>query len=161
MHAGALKSSTDWKTLIQHLVLQIILLIAEAITLSLEILLDGTPNTKQVWLGQALGPDGVNYGEGYYRLYHRSLSEPFVQDASWIRLRTASLSYSLPSKWLPKKAIRNASIAVTGNNLFLRTDYYGLDPESLSADSGSNVDGSAGMTYPAARTFLFSLNVGF
>ncbi len=124
-------------------------------------LADGTPNTKQVWLGQAIGPDGVNYGEGYYRLYHRSLSEPFVQDASWIRLRSASLSYSLPSKWLPRKAVRNASVAITGNNLLLRTDYYGLDPESLSADSGSNVDGSAGMTYPAARTFLFSLNVGF
>jgi hypothetical protein len=124
-------------------------------------LADGTPNTKQVWLGQAIGPDGVNYGEGYYRLYHRSLSEPFVQDASWIRLRSASLSYSLPSKWLPRKAVRNASVAITGNNLLLRTDYYGLDPESISADSGSNVDGSAGMTYPAARTFLFSLNVGF
>jgi hypothetical protein len=103
----------------------------------------------------------VNYGEGYYRLYHRSLSEPFVQDASWIRLRSASLSYALPSKWLPRKAIRNASVAFTGNNLLLRTNYYGLDPESLSADSGSNVDGSAGFTYPAARTFLFSLNVGF
>jgi TonB-linked SusC/RagA family outer membrane protein len=124
-------------------------------------LADGTPNTKQVWLGQAIGPDGVNYGEGYYRLYHRSLSEPFVQDASWIRLRSASLSYSLPSKWLPRKAVRNASVAITGNNLLLRTDYYGLDPESISADSGSNVDGSAGMTYPAARTFLFSLYVGF
>jgi TonB-linked SusC/RagA family outer membrane protein len=124
-------------------------------------LADGTPNTKQVWLGQSLGPDGVNYGEGYYRLYHRSLSEPFVDDASWIRLRTASLQYALPAKWLPAKAIRNASISVTGNNLWLHTDYYGLDPESLSADSGSNVDGSAGMTYPAARSFLFTLNVGF
>lgn len=124
-------------------------------------LADGSPNTKQVWLGQATGPDGVNYGEGYYRLYHRSLSEPFVQDASWIRLRSVSLSYALPSSWLPAKAIRNARISVTGNNLWLHTDYYGLDPESLSADSGSNVDGSAGMTYPAARTFLFSLNVGF
>jgi hypothetical protein len=124
-------------------------------------LANGTDNTKSVWLNQGLGPDGVNYGEGYYRLYHRSLSEPFVQDASWIRLRSASISYSLPSKWLPTKTIRNANISITGNNLFLRTDYYGLDPESISADSGSNVDGAAGMTYPAARTFLFTLNVGF
>ncbi|MEJ7692857.1 TonB-dependent receptor [Daejeonella sp.] len=124
-------------------------------------LADGTTNTKQVWLGQALGPDGVNYGEGYYRLYHRSLSEPFVQDASWVRLRSATLQYNLPTSWLPAKAIRNASLSVTGNNLWLHTDYYGLDPESLSADSGSNVDGSAGFTYPAARTFLFTLNVGF
>lgn len=125
------------------------------------VLANGTPNTKQVWLGQSVGPDGVNYGEGYYRLYHRSLSEPFVQDASWVRLRSASLQYNLPTSWLPAKAIRNASVSLTGNNLFLHTDYYGLDPESLSADSGSNVDGSAGMTYPAARTFLFTLNVGF
>ncbi len=124
-------------------------------------LADGTPNTKQVWLGQGVGPDGVNYGEGYYRLYHRVLSEPFVQDASWIRLRSASLSYNLPKKWLPSQVVRNASISVTGNNLWLYTKYYGLDPESVSADSGSNVDGSAGFTYPAARSFLFTINVGF
>ncbi len=124
-------------------------------------LADGSQNAKQVWLGQGLGPDGVAYGEGYYRLYHRVLSEPFVQDASWIRLRSATLAYSLPTKWLPSKVIRNASLSVTGNNLFLHTDYYGLDPESLSADAGSNVDGSSGFTYPAARTFLFTINVGF
>jgi TonB-linked SusC/RagA family outer membrane protein len=125
------------------------------------VLADGTPNTKKVWLDQGVGPDGVNYGEGYYRNNYRAISEPFVQDASWIRLRSASLSYSFPSAWLPKKVIRNASLSVTGNNLWLYTKYYGLDPESVSADSGSNVDGSAGFTYPAARTFLFTLNVGF
>ncbi|HMI04710.1 MAG TPA: SusC/RagA family TonB-linked outer membrane protein [Pedobacter sp.] len=125
------------------------------------VLADGTPNTKSVWLGQTTGPDGVNYGEGYYRLYHRVLSEPFVQDASWVRLRSASLSYRLPTNWLPKNSIRNVAVSVTGNNLWLWTKYYGLDPESVSADSGSNVDGAAGFTYPSARSFLFTLNVGF
>ncbi len=125
------------------------------------VLADGTPNTKQVWLDQGLGPDGVNYGEGYYRTNYRAISEPFVQDASWIRLRSASLSYALPTSWLPKNFIRNASVSVTGNNLLLHTKYYGLDPESLSADSGSNVDGASGFTYPAARTFLFTINLGF
>jgi hypothetical protein len=125
------------------------------------VLADGTPNTKQVWLGQATGPDGVNYGEGYYRTNYRAISEPFVNDASWVRLRSASIAYSLPLKWLPKNFIRTTSLSVTGNNLWLYTKYYGLDPESLSADSGSNVDGSSGFTYPAARAFLFTLNVGF
>lgn len=125
------------------------------------VLADGTPNTKQVWLNQGMGPDGVNYGEGYYRTNYRAISEPFVQDASWLRLRSASLAYSLPASWLPKSFIRNATISITGNNIWLHTKYYGLDPESVSADSGSNVDGSAGFTYPAARSFLFSLNVGF
>jgi hypothetical protein len=104
------------------------------------VLADGTPNTKKVWLDQATGPDGVNYGEGYYRNYYRAISEPFVQDASWVRLRSASLAYTFPQSWLPKNFIRNVSLAVTGNNLFLITNYYGLDPESVSADSGSNVD---------------------
>ncbi|WP_165499759.1 SusC/RagA family TonB-linked outer membrane protein [Pedobacter frigidisoli] len=125
------------------------------------VLANGTPNTKQVWLGQTTGPDGVNYGEGYYRIYYRNVSEPFVSDASWVRLRSASLSYRFPEKWLPKKAIKNASLSVTGNNLWLWTQYYGVDPESSSYDSGSNNDGSAGFTYPSARTIMFTLNVGF
>lgn len=125
------------------------------------VLADGTPNTKKVWLDQGMGPDGVNYKEGYYRENYRTISEPFVSDASWIRLRSLSVSYSLPGNVLPKKVIKNASLSITGNNLWLYTKYYGLDPESVSADSGSNVDGSAGFTYPAARTFLFSINVGF
>lgn len=125
------------------------------------VLANGTPNTKQVWLDQAVGPDGVNYGEGYYRNYYRAISEPFVQDASWWRVRSASLSYSLPNSILRKTFIRNVVVSITGNNLFLHTNYYGLDPESISADAGSNVDGSSGFTYPAARSFLFSINVGF
>ncbi|MEJ7560314.1 MAG: SusC/RagA family TonB-linked outer membrane protein [Pedobacter sp.] len=125
------------------------------------VLADGSPNTKPVWLGQRLGPDGVDYGEGYYRRFYRNVSEPFVTDASWVRLRSASLAYSIPTKWLPKKAIRNASVSVTGNNLWLWTKYYGVDPESSSYDSASNNDGSAGFTYPTARTILFTLNLSF
>lgn len=126
------------------------------------VLADGSPNKKSVWLGQAMGPDGVNYGEGYYRLYHRTISEPFVQDASWIRLRSLSLAYNLPvAKLFNDKFVRDVTVTLTGNNLWLHTKYFGLDPESVSADSGSNVDGFSGFTYPAARTFLFTINVGF
>lgn len=125
------------------------------------VLANGTTNTKQVWLGQGTGPDGVAYGEGYYRRFYRLISEPFVQDASWVRLRSVTLTYNLPKTWLPKKAIRNASIGITGNNLVLITKYYGLDPESSSFDASSNVDGVAGFTYPTARTVMFNLNVGF
>ena len=125
------------------------------------VLANGTPNTKQVWLGQTTGPDNVNYGEGYYRIYYRNVSEPFVSDASWVRLRSASLSYRFPQNWLPAKVIKNASLSVTGNNLWLWTKYYGVDPESSSYDAGSNNDGSAGFTYPSSRQILFTLNVGF
>jgi hypothetical protein len=108
-----------------------------------------------------LAPDGVVYSaQGYYRDVYRLLAEPFVQDASWIKLRSVSLGYSIPTAWLPKNAIRSASLSVTANNILLHTNYYGLDPESSAFNSGSNIDGSAGFTYPAARSILFTLNVG-
>lgn len=127
------------------------------------VLADGTPNTKEVWLGQGVDPvHGVNYGNGYYRDYYRGSSENFVEDASWVRLRSLSINYSLPKSWLGNnKVVKNASIGFTGNNLALWTKYSGLDPESTTTNSGSNIEAFAGMTYPAVRSFLFNINVGF
>ena len=125
------------------------------------VLADGTPNTKAVWLGQGVGPDGVNYTNGYYRNTHRGISENFIEDASWVRLRSVSLGYSLPAKLLQNSFIKNATLTATGNNLWLGTKYNGYDPETSSTPSGSNVDGFTGFTYPAVRSFLLTLNVGF
>jgi len=127
------------------------------------VLADGSPNTKPVYLGQGVGPDGVNYGNGYYRNYYRGASEKFIEDASWIRLRSVSLSYSLPSQMLKKTKVLNAaSISLTGNNLWLKTDFTGFDPESSSDPSGSNTsDAFSGFTYPGIRSFIVSLNLQF
>ncbi|MGN6615622.1 MAG: SusC/RagA family TonB-linked outer membrane protein, partial [Ilyomonas sp.] len=122
---------------------------------------DGKPNTKAVWLGQGEGPDGVNYGNGYYRNIYRGISENFVEDASWVRLRTATLSYSLPKK-IFNNAFNNLTLSVTGTNLILFTKYTGFDPETRSdAAPGSNFVISSGFSYPALRSVIFSLNVGF
>ena len=125
------------------------------------VLADGTPNTKPVFLGQGKGPDGVDYGNGFYRNVFRGVSENFVEDASWVRLRSLTLSYSLPSKFFNNIFVKNAGISLTGNNLWLSTDYSGFDPENSSAPSGSNIDAFAGFTYPAVRSYLVTLNVGF
>lgn len=125
------------------------------------VLADGTPNTKEVWLGQGVGPDGVDYGNGFYRNVHRGVSENFVEDASWVRLRSLTLGYRLPEQWFERIFIKNAAVSLTGNNLWLSTGYSGYDPESSSSPSGSNVDGFAGFTYPAVKSYLFTLNVGF
>jgi len=122
---------------------------------------DGTPNTTPVWLGQGTGPDGKNYGAGYYRNYYRGVSENFVEDASWIRLRTLSLSYQLPNRWLKGTFIKGLNIGFTGNNLWLHTKYIGFDPESSSAPAGSNANGFAGFTYPALRNFMVHLHASF
>ncbi|MEJ5963371.1 SusC/RagA family TonB-linked outer membrane protein [Pedobacter immunditicola] len=128
------------------------------------VLADGSPNTKAVWLGQGVGPDGVDYGDGYYRngtYGYRGFSENFVQDASWFRLRSLSITYNLPAKLLTPLFVKNASVSLTGNNLWLHTNYKGFDPETSFFNSGSNVTGFSGFSYPATRSFLFTLNVGF
>ncbi|QKZ13198.1 SusC/RagA family TonB-linked outer membrane protein [Spirosoma sp. KUDC1026] len=126
------------------------------------VLANGTPNTKAVWLGQGKGPDGVDYTNGFYRNVHRGVSENFIEDASWVRLRSAGLTYSLPVSLFQKTSVfKSASVSVTGNNLALWTKYTGYDPETSSTNSGSNIDGFTGFTYPAVRSFLFTLNLGF
>lgn len=125
------------------------------------VLADGTPNTKPVFLGQGTGPDNVDYKAGYYRNTYRGISENFIQNASWFRLRSLGLTYALPTKFFDKIFIKNASVNATANNLFLITDYKGYDPETSSNPSGSNVTAFSGFTYPATRSFLFTLNVGF
>ncbi|GAB3917762.1 SusC/RagA family TonB-linked outer membrane protein [Larkinella terrae] len=125
------------------------------------VLADGTRNTKPVWLGQGKGPDGVDYTNGFYRNVYRGVSENFIEDASWVRLRSASLSYNLPSSILKNTFIKSVRLSATGNNLALWTGYSGYDPETSSTSSGSNVDGFTGFTYPALRSLLFTLNVGF
>ncbi len=126
------------------------------------VLADGTPNTKPVWLGQGVGPDGVDYGNGYYRNVYRGASETFIEDASWIRLRTLSIGYSLPSDIVKRsKFLQNASLTATGTNLWLKTKFSGFDPESSSTAAGSVADGFAGFTYPAVRSFMLSLNLQF
>jgi len=125
------------------------------------VLADGTPNTKAVWLGQGRGPDGVDYTNGFYRNIHRGVSENFIEDASWVRLRSAGITYALPTSLFRNSFVKNVTLSVTGNNLALWTKYSGYDPETSSFNSGSNVDGFTGFTYPAVRSVLFTLNAGF
>jgi TonB-linked SusC/RagA family outer membrane protein len=123
---------------------------------------DGTPNTTPVYLGQGMGPDGHNYGDGYYRNIYRGVSEVFVQDASWVRLRTVSLAYTLPQKWIKGTFISNLTLSFTGNNLWLSTPYNGFDPEASDAITGDlTASSQAGFTYPQLRNYLFTLNVTF
>ena len=126
------------------------------------VLADGTPNTKAVWLGQGVGPDGVNYGNGYYRNVYRGASETFVEDASWFRLRTASLAYTFPDKWMSKTTfLSGATLSLSGNNLWIHTKWSGFDPESSSTGAGNVADGFNGFSYPAVRSYILSLNLNF
>lgn len=120
---------------------------------------DGQPNTQQVWLGQGLGPDGRDYAAGYYRNIHRVMSENFVYDASFIKLRNATLSYTLPTQWISSLHLKGVSVSGSINNVILWTPWRNFDPESYSTGAGSNATALTGMGYPGAKSMFFSLNL--
>lgn len=71
------------------------------------------------------------------------------QDASYIRLRTLSIGYTLPKATLKRLNVKNLRFAVTATNLFTMTDYLSYSPET---GAGS---------YPEPRQWAFSANLNF
>jgi len=90
------------------------------------------------------------------------ITSDVVENASFIRLKTVSLAYKLPlGNGSLSKTVKSASIYGTAQNLVTWTNYSGYDPEvnSFGTDNSSlNTDYNA---YPAARTFILGLRVGF
>ena len=91
-----------------------------------------------------------------------ALTDKYVEDASFLRLSSLSMGYSLPTKYLKKAYIQNLRIFFTASNLFCATKYSGADPEVDARSKGNplatGVDFSA---FPKARAFNFGLNLSF
>ncbi len=86
-------------------------------------------------------------------------SDYFVEDASFIRLQTVQLGYSLNSKFLEKLKIQKIRMYAMANNLVTLTKYRGFDPAASSGDPiGGGIDYGF---YPQARTLILGLNVNF
>jgi TonB-linked SusC/RagA family outer membrane protein len=69
---------------------------------------------------------------GYFDI---SSSDAYYTDASYVRLKNASISWELPSKWQKAARLQNAKIYFQGQNLFTITNYKGMDPETMSSVS--------------------------
>ena len=95
------------------------------------------------------------YGMGYNYLG----SDRFVEDASFIRLKTLSLSYNMPKKWLKNLGISRLNIFATGYDLFTWTSYKGQDPEVKMPSPTSLVKDNA--TTPVSKRFAFGINLDF
>ncbi|WP_443946189.1 SusC/RagA family TonB-linked outer membrane protein [Pedobacter sp. AW1-32] len=88
-------------------------------------------------------------------------SSRFVENASYLRLKTATLSYSFGSSALEKLRMSKLTIFATGYNLLTFTKYSGLDPEvNVNSANGPSMGVDYG-TYPQSRSLLFGVNVGF
>ncbi|TBW27427.1 SusC/RagA family TonB-linked outer membrane protein [Gramella sp. KN1008] len=93
----------------------------------------GQPNTQVV----PYSDPSISENNNYWRRYgFGDVDEGNVYDASWIRLREVTLTYSLPEKWLGNTLFDGISFSAFGRNLWVETDYPGVDPETnLTGDS--------------------------
>lgn len=110
-------------------------------------------------------PENKNTNVPQARLFYNNgaqASSRFIEDGSYLRLRSATLGYNLPKNVISKAKLNSVRVYVTGQNLLTFTKYSGWDPEVNSDDFASNIGlGYDFYSTPQAKTFLFGLNVGF
>lgn len=85
-------------------------------------------------------------------------STRFLQDASYIRLKTLSLGYSFPRSMLKVMDLR---IFAQAQNLWTITDFKGLDPEVSAIGADTFLQGDSFYTAPMPRTITFGFNMSF
>ncbi|MGD9929651.1 MAG: SusC/RagA family TonB-linked outer membrane protein [Mangrovibacterium sp.] len=123
--------------------------------------MNGT-NYRADWLNRWTGPGTSNY---YPRVTFvddnqnmKTVSDFFVHDASFVRLRNITLGYSLPKSVLNTLNINKLRFFVSAENLLTFTEYKGYDPEIGGGVFGNGIDHNI---YPQARTILGGVNITF
>lgn len=98
--------------------------------------------------------------------YYTAISEElFIEkDINWLRLRDVTLNYVLPEKLLKRQnLVKKASVFVTGTDLFLVSNYSGLDPIVNGNTAAVGGSGAAGIDYgnfPIPRGINFGVRIG-
>lgn len=88
---------------------------------------------------------------------NKGVSTITVEDASYVRLRNIKLGYDIPLN--SRKIFNSINVYVSGQNLFLLTDYSGTDPTTNSNGNASlKIDFNS---YPVARTYMFGVDLSF
>lgn len=88
-------------------------------------------------------------------------STRFVEDGSYLRLKSLTLAYNINPKKLERMKIQKLSLYVTGQNLLTFTKYSGFDPEVNAFGRSATELGIDYGTYPQSRTITFGVNVEF
>jgi TonB-linked SusC/RagA family outer membrane protein len=83
-----------------------------------------------------------------------------IEDGSYLRLKTVSLAYNLPTKLLKRIKFKNAQLYASAQNLMTWTNYSGSDPE-VSVSNNSLAPGIDFSAYPRNRTVTVGLNITF
>lgn len=87
------------------------------------------------------------------------LSTWWIEDASFLRVKTVQLGYSIPKSVIGNIGLSETRIYIGSENLLTFTKYSGYDPEISSTNPLSGI--ADGGSYPVPRTFTFGININF
>lgn len=86
----------------------------------------------------------------------QQVADRYMQNAAYLRLKNATISYSLPEQWIKKVKLSKVNVFVTGENLFTITKLAKmLDPETINGGY------APGKIYPLTRVYSMGVNIGF
>lgn len=88
------------------------------------------------------------------------ISDRFIEDGSFLRLKTFQIGYNLPDAWLDKMKFEKFKIYMTAQNLITFTKYSGLDPEIGNVGGSLEIGIDRGF-YPQARTIMGGVSLTF
>jgi TonB-dependent starch-binding outer membrane protein SusC len=92
--------------------------------------------------------------------YSAKVSDRWVYDGSYIRLKNIALTYNLPKSLISKVSISNMDVYVSGQNLLTITNYPGFDPET-STSGDTRTQGLDQGALPNPRTFTVGFRIDF
>lgn len=123
------------------------------------------PGREDGVIGKGVKEDGVTPNDVKvdamtYYMGVAGITEEFIYDASFVKLRELSFGYTFPKNWVQKLGVSSLSLAIVGRNLWnIYDDVPLVDPES-SFNTG-NAQGFESYGMPASRSIGFNLNVKF
>ncbi|MTI33181.1 SusC/RagA family TonB-linked outer membrane protein [Xanthovirga aplysinae] len=92
---------------------------------------------------------------------YSKVSDFFVEDGSYARLKTLQLGYTLPDQLISRAKLKRVRVYVSADNLFTITKYTGYDPEvGTNPDNALDIGIDRGI-YPQARTYRVGANITF
>jgi len=89
------------------------------------------------------------------------ISDRYIEDGSYIRLKNITLGYTFPKKMISKLGLESLRLQMNIQNLLTITGYDGYDPEIGASTASNNVMGLDNGRYPSPTTYSFGLNVSF
>ncbi|CAM3643655.1 TonB-dependent receptor [Mucilaginibacter galii] len=89
------------------------------------------------------------------------MSDRFLESASYLRIQNVRLGYNLPARYAKYVKLTNLKVYVSAQNLYVFTNYSGLDPEVGSFNQNPTIMNVDLGRYPVPRTITFGLNAQF